>query len=132
MVRRLWVLIETEHHVRYVAAIFPEPQPAGGEHLRGSDRTHDVVHAGEEMDEQIACHAGAVVLIVAPAEEPDRRKRHLRRAAQEAVPINGGWRGICRDRILPGANGGGPVPPGLHHVHFADGSLIDELLGLLI
>ena len=52
----------------------------------GADLERDVL-AHMDFHVQIAGHAGAVVLIVAPAEAADGFKGALRRMAQESVPI---------------------------------------------
>ena len=76
----------------------------------------------EQVDEEVAGDAGAVVAVIAPAEEADRLEGPLGRAAEEAVPIDVGGRGVGRDGILPGADGGVAVEPGFHHVELADGA----------
>jgi hypothetical protein len=48
------------------------------------------VQPGEQMDEEVARHGGAVVLIIAPAEQADGLERPLRGVRDEAVPIDVG------------------------------------------
>src|SRR5262249_30630958 len=76
--------------------------------------------AGEQMHEQIARDAGSVVAVVAPAEEPNRLERTLRRAAEEAVPVDGLRRCVRGNRVLPGADRRVAVDPRLDHVELAD------------
>ena len=98
----------------------------GPSELRGE------MQAAQQVHEQVARDAGAVVAVIAPAEQADRLERAFRCAAQEAVPIDVRGRGIGRDRVLPRADCGIPVEPRFHHVQLADGAGFQQLLGFLI
>src|SRR5262249_52782118 len=50
--------------------------------------------------------------------------------AEKTVPIDIGGRGVGRNGILPGADGGGAVHPGFDHVQFADGAGGEQLFCL--
>ncbi len=63
------IVEEREQDVVGVAAVFPEAQAAGGHGARGAVAAGDEVGAAEEMDEEIAGDAGAVVVPLAPLEE---------------------------------------------------------------
>jgi hypothetical protein len=76
--------------------------------------------AGEEVHEQIARNAGAVVAIVAPAEEADRIERTLRRAPEKTVPIDRLRRRVGRNRVLPSAERRVAVDPRFDQIHVAD------------
>src|ERR1035437_8137695 len=62
------VIVERDHHIGDIAAILPEAQAAGGVHAVGAERPCHEVQSADQMDEEIAGHAGAVVAVVAPAE----------------------------------------------------------------
>ncbi len=128
----LRIIVEAEQDVGNVAAVFPESQAAGGVDARGSDGSHDEVHSGKQMDEQVAGDAGAIVAIAAPAEQALRFERDFGRAAEEAVPVNVFGRGVGRDGIFPRADGVVAIPPGFHHVGLADGAGLHEILGFFV
>ena len=58
-----------------VAPVLPVAQTRRWPSRAWADRSRDEVQAGEEVDEQVAGHARAVVVVVAPAEEPHRARR---------------------------------------------------------
>ena len=88
--------------------------------------------AREEMHEQIAGNARAVVAIIAPAEQPHRLERPLWRVADEAIPIDRLGRRIERQRVLPRAQRGVAIDPGLHQRQAADGPGAVQLARLRI
>ena len=63
------IIVEPQHDIGHIAAVLPEAQPAGGEHARGPDGAQHEVDAREQVHEQVARDAGAVVAVVAPAEQ---------------------------------------------------------------
>src|ERR1700691_2240733 len=84
------------------------------------------------MDEQVARDAGAVVAVIAPAEQTYGLERALRRFAQEALPIDIGRRGVGRNGVLPSAYSGVAIEPCFHHIELAYGAGLQQLPGLLI
>src|SRR5690606_24921217 len=79
-------------------------------------------------DEQVARDAGAVVLIVPPAEEADRLEGALRRVAEKAIPVHRLRAGVGRNRVLPRSNCGVPVVPRLDEVDRPDRAAGEQLL----
>src|SRR5207249_3491850 len=120
------------HHVRHIAAVFPIAQPSGRVDTHRADGAGDEMHATEQMHEQIAGHAGAIIAVIAPSEKAHGFKRHFGRAAQETIPVDGVGRSVGRNGILPCADSGITVPPGFHHIQLADGAAPVELLRFLI
>ena len=127
MLRGLCVVHGGEHHVGHVAPVFPEAGPAGGIDALGSERTRDDVKPGEQVNEQISCNAGAIVLVVAPAEQTDRLERTLRSIAEESIPVDVLRRGVGRDGILPRADGRVAVEMRGDEVELADRALLEAV-----
>src|SRR5260370_20107116 len=88
-VEALGVVEETEQDVGDVAAIVPEADGCGGHGAGGADGSGDEVGAAEEMDEEVAGDAGAVVLPLAPLEEALGVEGDFGGGAQEAGPAAG-------------------------------------------
>src|SRR5262249_57811203 len=82
-------------------------------------RIEHEMDAREQMHEQVARYAGAVVAIIAPAEQTHGLEWPLRRAAEEPVPIDRLRRRVGWNRILPGAERRVAVDPGLDEIQFA-------------
>lgn len=122
----LRVIIEADHEIGDVAAVLPVVRTAAREDALGAVGIHDVVDAAEEVDEQVTRDTGAVILVVAPTEEADGLEGALGCGADEAVPIDGGGRGVVRDYVLPGAEGGVAVVEGFDHADFADFAILDH------
>src|SRR4051812_2547634 len=90
-------------NVGHVAAVLPVPNSADGRGLsrRLVDAEHEH-HAADQMDEEIAGDAGAILLPAAPASEDDRVERDLGcDVALPGIPIQGLRGQIERRRILP-------------------------------
>ena len=124
------VVVQPDHHVRHIAPVLPVTQCPGGVDAAGARRARDKVHPAEQMDEQVARHACAVVLVVPPAEQADGVKRPLRRRAQKPIPVDVGRGGIRRNRVLPGPDGRVAIPPRLHQIQLADRARGQQFLGL--
>src|SRR6185295_1864587 len=92
----LRVLVNSEHHIRDVAPIFPVTQSAGRHNANWAIRTEHEVQAGEQMHEQITGDTGTVVAIVTPTEETNGIERRLWSSPEEALPINSLRRGVGR------------------------------------
>ena len=116
------VVVQPQQDVGHVAPVFPETQAAGGIDAGGANGAGDEMHAAEQVNEQVAGDAGAVIAIVTPAEQAHRLEGHFGGAPQEAIPIHGLLGGVRRNGILPGAESGIAVPPRLHHIQLPDGS----------
>src|SRR5262249_6265522 len=84
------------------------------------DRIEHEMNAGEQVHEEIPGDAGAVVAIVAPAEQTNGLERPLWRVAQETVPVHRLRRRVGGNRVLPRAERGVAVDPRLDHVQLAD------------
>ena len=68
-------IVEQAHDdVVDVAAVVPVALAAHRGDPRRADRAGGVVDAGEQVDEQIAGDGRAVIPVIPPAEEPDRRR----------------------------------------------------------
>src|SRR6266850_3071121 len=128
----LRILVNSQHHIRHVAPIFPVAQSTGSHDADRAIRTEHEVQAGEEMHEQITSDACAVVAIVTPTKETNRIERHLWRFTEEALPINSLCRSVRGQRILPSAERAVAIPPRLDQVQFADGAGVVEFLRLLV
>src|SRR5258705_13045285 len=74
------------------------------------------------MHEEIARDAGSIVLPFAPLEEALTRERDLRRGSEKARPIASFGAGVKRNGVVPGAEGGVPIPMGTDHVERTDGA----------
>lgn len=122
----LGVVVKADHEIGHIAAVVPEVGAAGGKDAFGAHGVHDVVDAGEEVDEEVARDAGAVVLIVAPTEEADGLKGALGRGADELVPIDGAGRGVVGDDVLPGTEGGVAIIEGFDHSDLSDLAFLDD------
>src|SRR6266702_271721 len=86
-----------------------------------------VIHAADEVNEEISRDAGAVLFPAAPARENLGIKFALRHVALPGVPIDRRGRRIRRRRVFPGA--GGVVAPerALHQSECADNAVREEL-----
>ena len=84
------------------------------------------------MDEEVAGDAGAIVAIVAPAEDAQGIVGPFGGRTQEALPVDGLLRGVGRDGVLPGADGIVARPEALRVVELPDGALLVQLLRLLV
>ncbi len=105
---------------------------AHGADAGGSDGIHDEMDATELVHKEVAGDAGAVILIVPPAEQPHGLEGTLGRTAQKAIPVNGLCRCVRRNAILPSALRRAAIPEGLHHMNLPDGAFADQIAGLLI
>src|SRR5262249_56023795 len=83
-------------------------------------RVEHEMDAREQVHEEVARYTGAVVAVIAPAEQTHGLEGPLRRAAEEAVPIDRLLRRVGRNRILPGAERRVAVDPGLDEIHLAN------------
>ena len=69
------IVEHTEQHVGHFATVLPVAQSTHGADLvENCTERGDGAQAREEVDEQVARHAGAVVAVVAPAEEAQGSK----------------------------------------------------------
>ena len=129
-VETLWIIKETHHYVGHVAAVFPEAQASGCHGSRGPMRAGDEVSSAEEVNEEIACHAAAVGLPLAPLEKVLTVKGNLGSGAEKAWPITGFGRGIGRYGVIPGPDGRVAIPVRGHHIQFSDGAGSEQFLRL--
>jgi hypothetical protein len=83
------IIKETEHHVGYVAAIFPETQSASGHGTRGPMRPGNEMGSAKQVDKKVAGYPTAVSLPLAPLEEMFAVKGNFGRSAQKARPVAG-------------------------------------------
>ncbi len=81
------IIEEPQHHVRNIAPILPETQPARRHAPRRPMRSGDEVRPAEQMHKQIARHAAAIRLPLAPLEKVFRIERNLRRSPQKPRPV---------------------------------------------
>src|SRR6266568_2805268 len=86
-----------------------------------------VIHAADEVNEQISRDAGAVLFPAAPARENLGIKFALRHVALPGVPIDCGRRRIRRRRIFPGAGGVVAAERALHQSECADNAAREKL-----
>src|ERR1700738_1170013 len=86
--------------------------------------------AAEEVHKKIAGNTGSIVLPFAPLEETLTGERTLRRRSEKARPIAGFGGGVKRNGVVPGAEGGVPIPIGTDHVELADGAGGEQLFCL--
>ena len=131
-VEALGIVEQSQHHVGNVAAVFPVAQPAGGHAARGAVGAGDEMRAAEEVDEQVAGHAAAIGLPLAPLEEVLGVQGNLGRRAQEPRPVAGLRGRIEGNRVVPRAHRRVAVPVGLNHVELADGAGGEHFLGLFV
>src|SRR5260370_6848367 len=82
------------------------------------------------MHEEIARDAGSIVLPFAPLEKAFTRERTLRRGSEKARPIAGFGGGVKGNGVVPGAEGGVPIPIGTDHVELADSAGGEQLFCL--
>src|SRR4029077_2697312 len=100
------VVVESLDEVGELAAILEVEDAAGGHRtLRGLVDAGDELNAREQVDEEIAAQALAVVFVAAPAEEANGIERDLGGVAEERVPIDSFLAGVRRNGIDPGAAG---------------------------
>ena len=125
------VVAAGDEDVGYVAAVVPVAQAAGGEDAFGAQRVEDAVGAAEEVDEEVARHAGAVVAVVAPAEEAGGVEGAVAGVLEEGVPVDGLRGGVAGDGILPGAEGVEAVVKGFHEHQLAEVAAAVDLPRLL-
>ncbi len=105
MGRRLRIVEHAQQHVRHFPAVFPVPEATRRHDPVRPHRAHDEVQAREEVHEEIAGDAGAVVTVVAPPEDPERVEGALGRVPEIPDPIHRFLGPILGDRVLPGAHG---------------------------
>ena len=93
-VEALRIVEEREQDVGDVAAVLPEAEAAGSHGAGWAHGAGDEVSSAEEMDEEIAGDAAAVVLPFAPLEKVLGIPGNLGSGAEEARPVAGlgGWR----------------------------------------
>src|SRR5260370_25052712 len=84
------------------------------------------------MHEEIARDAGSIVLPFAPLEKAFTRERTLRRGSEKARPIAGFGGGVKGNGVVPGAEGGVPIPIGTDHVELADSAGGEQLFCLVV
>ena len=75
--------------IGHIAAIVPVAQSTGSHNSFRTLGTCYKVKHGEHVHIQVSGHAGTVVLVIAPAEEPQRIPWTLGRSAEIGVPVNG-------------------------------------------
>src|SRR5579862_1840364 len=100
------IVVESFDEIGEFAAVLEVVEaPAGLRALRGFVGAGDEVNAGNQVDEEIAAEAFAVVGKAAPTEEADGIEGVLGSADQERVPVNRLFAGVGRYGINPGAAG---------------------------
>src|SRR5262249_15638623 len=88
----------------------------------------DELNPRDQVNEQISCKALAIVGEAAPAKEPRRIKRPLRRVAEESVPVDGLLAGVGRNWINPRAARGITIPVGIDVENVAQFSGVVDFL----
>ena len=88
MTGRFLIVEQAEYYIRYVSSVVPEAQAAHRGDVRWPVCANDEVNGREEMHEQVACYACAVVPVVPPTEEANRIEGSLRGAPKKAIPVN--------------------------------------------
>ena len=125
------IVVESFDEIGELAAILEVEQAAGGHGaLRGLVDAGDELNAGEQVNEEIAAEALAVVGEAAPAEEADGIEGDFGSVAEERVPVDGLFAGVGRNGIDPGAAGRIAVPVSVDGEDFAEFAGIVNLFGL--
>ena len=119
-----WVIHDTRHDVGYIAAIFPVGKVSRRENARWPQRVRHEMDTRNEVNEQIAGYARAVVFVVAPPEKPLRIECPFGGITQKTIPVEGCKRGIGWYRVVPGSDGIEAVAVGFDVI---DGSDIARL-----
>ena len=125
------VVVDDGLHVGHVAAVLPAPDAAHRARLlgRGID-PHHVHHPADQVHQQVAGHAGAVLLPAAPPREDERIERALGDGPLPRVPVEVPGREIGGRGILPRTGGVVAPEPALDEHQVAERALRDQLLGL--
>src|SRR2546426_632641 len=125
------VVIDHDVHVGHVAAVFPAADAADGCRLRRRlIHSRHEQHAADQVNQQIARQAGAVLFPAAPAREDLGIEGPFRDGPLPGVPVEGLRREIGRRRILPGAGGVVTAEPSFDHHHLAEHALRDHFFRL--
>src|ERR1700682_2007167 len=86
--------------------------------------------AGDQVDEEVAAEAFAVIGVAPPAEEAHGIEGALGSVAEESVPVDSFFAGIGRNVIDPGAARRIAVPIGVDGEDFAEFAGIVNFFGL--
>src|SRR2546425_50687 len=125
------VVIDHDVHVGHVAAVFPAADAADRCRLRRRlIHSRHEQHPADQVNQQIARQAGAVLFPAAPAREDLGIEGPFRDRSLPGVPVERLWREIGRRRILPGAGGVVPAKPSFDHHHLAEYALRDHVFRL--
>src|SRR5580693_3038073 len=124
------VVVNGFDQVGELAAVLEVEEPAGRlRALGGRVRSGDEVDSGNQVNEQVAAQALAVVGEAAPAEKTHRIERPLGRAAKKRGPVDRFLTGVWRDGINPGPAGAVAVPIRLDRGHLAELARVVDLFG---
>ena len=125
------VLHHRRHLVRHLAVVLPVVDVAEGEDALGLLHAHQLVRGRDEVHEEIRRQAARVVPEEPPLEEPAEVEVARRRGAEEPLEVDGGRRGVRRDRVVPGARRAVAVDLALDERDLSEPAAPDELGGLL-
>src|ERR1700739_1733021 len=95
------IVEQPQHHILCISPIIPEPNRSRSHAPRWSMRTGYEMRPAEQVHKQVAGHAAAIRLPLAPLEKLLRAERNLRRSAQKPRPVARLRRSIRRNGVVP-------------------------------
>src|SRR5581483_905715 len=126
------IVVKAQQQIGRLPAVSPEANATASINAFWPTRIQYEMDAREEMHEQVARHAGAIIAEAAPAKKAIWVIRPASRIRHVAVPVDRRRRSIGRNGGLKRADCIIAIPPGLYHVELANSAAFHEILCLLI